>query len=72
MHRLRPDPSAGIPRFFDLPKDSDLTVNMDPDEDDFNYDLALTKKGDAYISGDGSNKMKIDISSGEINFRALD
>ena len=55
-----------------LPKDSDLTVDMDPDEDDFSYDLAFTKKGDAYISGDGSNKMKIDISSGEINFRALD
>ena len=55
-----------------LPKDSDLTLDMDPDEDDLSYDLAFSKKGNEYITGDGSNKMKIEISSGEVNLKALD
>ena len=54
-----------------LPKDSDLTLDMDMDED-LSYDLAFSRKGDVYMSGDGSNKMKIDISSGEVNLKALD
>ena len=55
-----------------LPKDSDLTLDMDPDEDDLSYDLAFSKNGNEYITGDGSNKMKIEISSGEVNLKALD
>lgn len=55
-----------------LPQNSDITFDMDPDEDDFSYDLALTKNGDTYVCGDGTDMMKIVVSSGEIALKTIE
>ena len=50
-----------------LPKQCDLTLKIDMAAGDFHYyDIMFTKKGKAYVCGNGSNEMSIDCAAGDI------
>ena len=54
-----------------LPKDADLDANLKPSSGKLFYDLEFKKDGDSYVSGKGSNQMKVHTSSGDINIKKL-
>ena len=49
-----------------LPEDTGFTAHLDTTSGDITYELPLEKKGDTYICGDGSSKINIDTTSGDI------
>ncbi len=49
-----------------VPENAGFTLDIDTSSGDFDYDVPLSKDGGSYISGDGSSKVKIDTSSGDI------
>lgn len=53
-----------------LPEDSDFTATVDTTSGDFASDLALKKDGKNYICGDGSGKIMIDTTSGDVSILA--
>ena len=50
-----------------LHEDAGVTVSPYISSGDFNYELAFSKNGKEYVNGDGSAKMKIDVSSGNVD-----
>ena len=52
-----------------LPEKSDITAEINTSEGDFNYELPFSKKGDKYICGNGTSKMTIDTSEGNVNVK---
>ena len=52
-----------------LPDNSDITAELNISEGDFNSELPFIKKGDKYICGNGTNKMMIDASEGNVNVK---
>ena len=59
------DGSAGDVRLY-LPKDASFTAEVDTASGDFDSELSLSKKGDTYVCGDGTNTLDIDTSSGDV------
>lgn len=49
-----------------VPEDSDFAADVDTSSGDFDSDIALAKNGSTYTSGNGSNKMDLETSSGDI------
>ena len=49
-----------------LPENADLTADLDSSADDVYFDLPFEKTSDSFICGNGSNKMKVHTSSGDI------
>ena len=52
-----------------LPDNSDITAELNISEGDFNSELPFSKKGDKYICGNGTSKMTIDTSEGNVNVK---
>ena len=52
-----------------LPEDADVAAFIDTASGDISYDFAFEKKGDDYICGKGSNKMKVDTASGDVKIK---
>lgn len=52
-----------------LPAEPGFTAHLDTTSGHIDYDLPLTKQGDAYICGDGSTEVKIDTTSGNIQIK---
>ena len=49
-----------------LPANPGFTAKVDQTSGKFSYDLALTKDGDRYVCGDGSAKVEIGTTSGDV------
>lgn len=54
-----------------IPEDSDITVHVKISSGDFSYELPFTKEGKDYISGNGTNDMQINCSSGDVEFHKI-
>ena len=55
-----------------VPKTSGITADLKVSSGKLYYDLPFSKNGDAYVSGDGANQMKVVTSSGDINITVLE
>ncbi len=55
-----------------LPKDADLSADLDVSSGKVSYDLAFAKNGDNYVAGSGANQMKVHTSSGDIRVKVID
>lgn len=55
-----------------VPKDAGFTANYDTASGSFDSDLKFSKKGDSYIFGDGTNKVDIDTSSGDVTIKTAE
>ena len=55
-----------------LPEEPGFTARVEKTSGDFEYDLPLTKEGNAYICGDGSAEVKISVTSGDIKIGSSD
>jgi DUF4097 and DUF4098 domain-containing protein YvlB len=64
------DTSSGNVKVY-VPEDADFTADIDTSSGDFDSDLALSKDGDTYTKGSGTNKLSIDTSSGDIKILSL-
>lgn len=53
-----------------LPEKPGFTAKIETTSGDFTYDLPLAKDGKAYIAGDGSAKVEIHTTSGDVKFSA--
>ena len=62
------DSSAGNIEIY-LPEKTDMTLEADISAGDFNSEIPFTKKGDAYIFGNGKSKMDIDASAGDVGIK---
>ena len=51
-----------------LPETPGFTAKVGTTSGDFTYDLALTRNGDDYVCGDGSGKVEIGTTSGNVRF----
>lgn len=54
-----------------LAEDADVTAEFDVSSGDITYDLPFSKSGDRYICGDGSRKLSVKTSSGDITVKKL-
>lgn len=52
-----------------LPETIDLTLGVDISAGEFNSEIPFAKKGDNYVFGNGTNKMDIDASAGDVNIK---
>lgn len=59
------DASSGDITLY-LPKDASFTADIDTSSGDFDSEFSLSKKGDTYVCGEGTNKLDIDTSSGDV------
>ena len=50
----------------ELPKDCDLTLNIDSALGTFESNIPFTKDGDTYMMGSGKNHMAIDVAAGNV------
>ena len=57
--------------FLNLPKDADLTGDFHLSSGKLYYELAFAKNGDSYVCGNGANQMKIRVSSGDVDIKAI-
>ena len=55
-----------------LPKDADLTADFETSSGKLSYELSFAKKGDQYVCGEGTNRMKVETSSGNITVKATE
>jgi DUF4097 and DUF4098 domain-containing protein YvlB len=62
------DAAAGNVEIY-MPEKTDMTLKADISAGDFNSEIPFTKKGDAYIFGNGKSRMDIDASAGNINIK---
>jgi hypothetical protein len=62
------DAAAGNVEIY-MPEKTDMTLKADISAEDFNSEIPFTKKGDAYIFGNGKSRMNIDASAGNINIK---
>ena len=58
--------SSGDVKMY-LPEKSDITATIDTSSGDFNSDLSFSKKDGKYVCGEGTNKMEIETSSGDVD-----
>ena len=63
--------SSGRVTIF-LPENADLTGEFHLSSGKLSYDLAFAKNGDRYVCGNGANQMKVDVSSGNVDVKAID
>jgi DUF4097 and DUF4098 domain-containing protein YvlB len=56
---------------INLPKDADLSADLDTSSGDVSYELAFAKNGDNYVCGSGANKLTAHTSSGDVEVKAL-
>ena len=56
---------------INLPKDADLSADLDTSSGDVSYDLAFAKNGDNYTCGSGANQMKAHTSSGDVKVQVI-
>jgi hypothetical protein len=54
-----------------LPEELDLTADISVSSGKLFYEQKFSKDGKTYVCGNGSNKMKINTSSGDIDIKAL-
>ena len=54
-----------------LPAEPGFTAHVDTTSGSFSYGLALTRDGDNYVCGDGSVKVSIDTTSGDVRMEEL-
>lgn len=59
------DASSGDVDIY-VPEEADFTADIDTSSGDFDSDLALSKDGSTYTSGNGENKLKVETSSGDV------
>ncbi|NLT08290.1 MAG: DUF4097 domain-containing protein [Ruminococcus sp.] len=59
------DTSSGDVKVY-VPEDADFSAEIDTSSGDFDNDIALSKNGSKYVSGNGTNKLTIETSSGDI------
>lgn len=52
-----------------LPEETGFTARMDTVSGEIRYDLPLAKKGSSFVCGDGSGKLDIDTTSGDISIK---
>ena len=52
-----------------LPKDAGFTAEVDTTSGKFESDFAMKKNDDTYTAGDGSAKIRIDVTSGDVNIK---
>lgn len=52
-----------------VPENAGFTADIDTSSGDFDSDLSLSKDGSTYVSGDGSSKLNLETSSGDIRIR---
>ncbi len=64
--KLRVDASSGDVTIC-VPKDADFEAEVDTSSGEFYSELALSRDGDTYTAGSGSNSISIDTSSGDVN-----
>ena len=62
--------TSGDLTFF-IPSNPDVTVRVDQTSGDFNYDLSFAKDAEKYIAGNGTNRMDLSTSSGDIYLKSL-
>ena len=55
-----------------LPAEPGFTAHFDTTSGNVDYELPLTRKGSAYVCGDGSASVKIDTTSGDIKILPID
>ena len=55
-----------------VPNDAGFTVDFDTASGSFDSDLKFSKKGDSCIFGDGTNKVNIDTSSGDVEIKTAE
>lgn len=53
-----------------MPADSNFTMDYDTSSGDLQSDFSMVMKGDRYICGDGSNKVRISTTSGGLRMNA--
>ncbi len=56
---------------INLPKDADLSADLDTSSGDVSYELAFAKNGDNYVCGSGANQMSAHTSSGDVNVKTI-
>ncbi len=55
-----------------LPENADISATFKHSSGDLDYsDIAFTKDGNNYVSGNGSNKLSVETSSGDITIKKL-
>ena len=55
-----------------LPENADVSATFKRSSGDLDYsDIAFTKDGNSYVSGNGENKMSVETSSGDITIKKL-
>ena len=54
-----------------LPEDANVTAEFDVSSGDITYELPFSKSGGKYVSGDGSRKLTVETSSGDITVKKL-
>lgn len=54
-----------------IPKDADLTLTAKKSSGDMSTEHAFTKDGDTYVSGSGTNKMNVSVTSGDIMIKDI-
>lgn len=64
------DTSAGDVTVY-LPEDAGLTAEIDISSGEVVSELPASMKDEEYIFGDGKNEMELDVSSGDVTFKAL-
>ena len=67
---LKSDSTSGSVRAF-LPAEPGFTAKLDTTSGRVEYTLPLTKQEDAYICGDGSARVDIDTTSGDITLKDI-
>jgi len=64
------DTSSGDVKVY-VPENAEFTADIDTSSGDFDSNLELSKDGDTYTKGSGTNKLSIDTSSGDIKILSL-
>ena len=52
-----------------VPENADFTADVDTSSGDFDSDLSLSKDGSTYVCGNGSSKLDLETSSGNIRIK---
>lgn len=55
-----------------LPMEADLTADFETSSGKLSYELSFAKKGEQYVCGEGTNRMKVETSSGDITIKAVE
>ena len=67
---IESDATSGDLTFY-IPSNSDVTLRVDQTSGDLHYDMSFSKDGEKYVAGNGTNRMDISTSSGDIYIKSL-